>query len=98
MPELDPGGVTAAPVVDAARGGTLAALGRGPVPLVSDGPSVLDGGRLFDKGGGTGPPVGGREAGVVVRDGPFGGGGVARTEAVALLGSFLFTHFFSSGS
>lgn len=88
--ELDPGGVTAAPVADAARGGTLGALGGAPIPLVSDGLSPLDCGRL--------PPVGGTEAGVVLRDGAFGGGGVARAEAVALLGSFLFTHFFSSGS
>lgn len=30
--------------------------------------------------------------------GPLGGGGVARAEAVALFGSFLLTHFLSSGS
>lgn len=30
--------------------------------------------------------------------GPLGGGGVARAEAIALLGSFLLTHFLSSGS
>lgn len=30
--------------------------------------------------------------------GPFGGGGVARAVAVALFGSFLLTHFLSSGS
>jgi hypothetical protein len=97
-PELDPGGVTAAPVVDAARGGTFAVLGRGPVPLLRGGPPVLDCGRLSDAAESTCPPVGGREAGVVVRDGPLGGGGVALTEAVALFGSFLFTHFFNSGS
>lgn len=30
--------------------------------------------------------------------GPLGGGGVARADAVALFGSFLLTHFLSSGS
>jgi hypothetical protein len=100
-PEMDPGGGGAAmPIVDAARGGTVARLARlagGLIPLVSDEMPELDCGRMSDERAGTRLPAGGSGAGVVIRDGgPLGGGGVARTDATPLLGSFLFTHFFSS--
>lgn len=95
---MDPrGGGAAMPIVDAARGGTVARLAGGLIPLVSDGMPELDCGRISDERAGTTLPVGGSGAGVVIRDGgPLGGGGVARTDAAPLLGSFLFTHFFSS--
>lgn len=67
-----------------------------------------DGGRLSDSvavaEAGAGPleAVGGAPADgappvlavLLCGAGPFGGGGVARAAALALVGSFLFTHFF----
>lgn len=113
-PELEPGGVGAGPVEAARGNplgppgtGTPRELGntglpaRGaPVPvdgrLSIDVPSSdIDGGRCN---------MGGIEdvlpalADLLCGMGPFGGGGVARAVAVALLGSFLLTHFLSSGS
>lgn len=78
----------------------LPARDGGPAPvdgrLSIDVPrSEIDGGRC-NMGGPEAvlPPLTDLLCGI----GPFGGGGVARAEAVALFGSFLLTHFLSSGS
>jgi hypothetical protein len=102
-----------AAVVDTERGGSPFGLGPGPVPnagLVPNGdaPVPVDG-RLSgvapscDMDGGRWSIGGPEEALPTLTDrlcgpGPLGGGGVARADTVALLGSFLLTHFLSSGS
>lgn len=97
-PAAGPGGVPPAAVVEAGRGMPGPPTGGG---AETEGLPVLGGGGALPAVDGRlpGEEVGGAE--LWLRDlgaGPFGGGGVARAEAVALLGSFLFTHFFSSGS
>lgn len=106
--------VGVAAVVDTERGGSPFGKGPGPDPnagLVPNGdapapvegrlsgvvPSCeMEGGRCSMGGGPEDvlPTLAERLCG----PGPLGGGGVARADAVALLGSFLLTHFLSSGS
>jgi hypothetical protein len=105
-PELELGGVAPAAPVDTERVGPSGAPGGG-IPN-SAGLSERDGGapvpvdgRLFGAVGGRCEAIGGALlalADLLGGKGPLGGGGVERAVAVALLGSFLLTHFFSSGS
>lgn len=101
----------AAAVVDTERGGRPFSVGPGPnAGLVPNGdaPAPVDG-RLSgvvpncDMDGGRWSMGGPEDALPTLTERlcgprPLGGGGVARAEAVALLGSFLLTHFLSSGS
>ena len=97
-PEL-PGGVGAAAPVETDRGiggGTPNVDGGAGLPESGGGAPADDDGRLpaLDAIGGV--AAGGTLAPLVVLLGPIRGGGGGAAAGVALLGSFLLTHFFRS--
>lgn len=96
-PEL-PGGVDAAAPVETDRGsgGTPSVDGGAGLPEIGGGAPADDEGRLpaLDAIGGV--AAGGTLVPLVVLLGPIRGGGGGAAAGVALLGSFLLTHFFKS--